>query len=1194
MKKLYKMNLVGWLLVVACLMSMAHGYAKDIASDFPTTSIDYSQDTILRTIGSFTYTFNTNLDGWTLIDNDGDGHCWYHSSEGGNHGSGIDTITGHVRGESYCNNFGALTPDDYLVSPQRYGIVNNSTISFWARAQDANYAAEHFGVAISTSASGNANAASFTTIQEWTLTAKREGGFSIGREGRQINDVGTWHQYTCNLSSYTGQKVWIAIRHFNCTDQYIIGIDDIMINNVDTWSFEQGFVTDPDAMSNGADASWTKNNQTTLGINANHNGAYRLADEFTINAQTNINEITVYGYQTGSTTTSTFTGLYVQIFNGSPMNGGTAIWGNTTTNIMTAASFTNCYRGSNGETGGTTRPIMGITASGLNIQLAAGTYYLVYSLTGSGSSGPWGVPHAEPGVGNTGNGMQYTSDGWIAMTDDGSGTTMGIAMTLNGTQTGATYYTINVSANPNNGGSPYVGNTPGVTQGTYSSGQSCTVHANPANGYSFLKWTENGNQVSTSANYTFTVNSNRNLVAHYTQQNYNISVSASPTNGGTVTGGGAFHYGDNCTVNATAANGYTFTNWTENGNVVSTQANYQFVVTGNRTLVAHFTTQAPNTYTINVSASPTNGGTVSGGGTYQQGHSCTVHATANSGYSFTNWTENGNVVSTSANYTFTVNSNRNLVAHFMQLYTINVSASPTDGGTVTGGGTYQQGQQCTVIATAAQGFTFTDWTENGSVVSTDPNYSFPVISNRTLVANFTVQAPNTYSINVLPNPNNGGNVTGGGTYQHGQQCIVTATANDGYTFINWTEDGIVVSTQASYTFTVNSNRTLVANFQIQSFNVTVTIDPVEGGTVTGEGTYNYGVSCTLLALPNNGYTFVGWEENGILISTDPVMIFVVIEDVSYVAHFVQSINSYTITASADPAEGGSVSGGGNFSQGEECTLTATPNNGYTFANWTKNGSVVSEELSFSFTVTENATYVAHFTQNVSGFTISVSANLADGGSVTGAGTYAPGLTCILTATANEGYKFVNWTENGVIQWLTEQYSFVVDRDRTLIANFEALPTFTISAMSGPNGSITPQGDVVVVKGSDQTFTMTPNTGGCIVKVLVDGIDLGPIESYTFTNVNHDHTIYVSFSGMGVEETQALNVNVYPNPAKDKVYVECEGIEAVILYDMLGNCLRNMNYNTGKVLNVSGLPQGTYVLKLVSKDGRVGYQKLVLD
>ncbi len=79
--------------------------------------------------------------------------------------------------------------------------------------------------------------------------------------------------------------------------------------------------------------------------------------------------------------------------------------------------------------------------------------------------------------------------------------------------------------------------------------------------------------------------------------------------------------------------------------------------------VSFSTSQIPS-YTISVSASPSSGGTVSGGGTYQQGQSCTVHATANSGYTFTNWTEGGSQVSTNANYTFTVTGNRTLVANF--------------------------------------------------------------------------------------------------------------------------------------------------------------------------------------------------------------------------------------------------------------------------------------------------------------------------------------------------------------------------------------------------------------------------------------------------------------------------------------------------------------------------------------------------
>ena len=65
------------------------------------------------------------------------------------------------------------------------------------------------------------------------------------------------------------------------------------------------------------------------------------------------------------------------------------------------------------------------------------------------------------------------------------------------------------------------------------------------------------------------------------------------------------------------------------------------------------------TYLISASANPSEGGTVSGAGEYEEGASCTLTATANPGYTFTNWTENGNVVSTNASYTFNVVDSRN-------------------------------------------------------------------------------------------------------------------------------------------------------------------------------------------------------------------------------------------------------------------------------------------------------------------------------------------------------------------------------------------------------------------------------------------------------------------------------------------------------------------------------------------------------
>ncbi|HVQ39604.1 MAG TPA: PKD domain-containing protein, partial [Pyrinomonadaceae bacterium] len=154
-------------------------------------------------------------------------------------------------------------------------------------------------------------------------------------------------------------------------------------------------------------------------------------------------------------------------------------------------------------------------------------------------------------------------------------------------------------------------------------------------------------------------------------------------------------------------------------------------------LVANFTLNPVN-YTITVSASPGAGGTVSGGGTFAGGSSRTVSASANAGYTFANWTENGGVVSSSSSYNFTLNSNRNLVANFTLNpvnYTITVSASPGAGGTVSGGGTFAEGSTRTVTASANSGYTFASWTENGSVVSSSTSYTFTLNANRNLVAN---------------------------------------------------------------------------------------------------------------------------------------------------------------------------------------------------------------------------------------------------------------------------------------------------------------------------------------------------------------------------------------------------------------------------------------------------------------------------
>ena len=170
--------------------------------------------------GAYFWDFEDDFDegrlfDWTLIDADGDAHNWQLPSEGG---MGFGNSNGMMVSYSYDNaSTSPLTPNNFLVSP-RVTLPENAVMLFYASAMDEAYPAEHFGVAISTTV--NDDPLAFTLLQEWTLSAK-------GDENRQ----GNWHQFTVDLSSYVDQEVYLAIRHFNTTDQFAICIDDIFIGD---------------------------------------------------------------------------------------------------------------------------------------------------------------------------------------------------------------------------------------------------------------------------------------------------------------------------------------------------------------------------------------------------------------------------------------------------------------------------------------------------------------------------------------------------------------------------------------------------------------------------------------------------------------------------------------------------------------------------------------------------------------------------------------------------------------------------------------------------------------------------------------------------------------------------------------------------------------------------------------------------
>ena len=385
---------------------------------------------------------------------------------------------------------------------------------------------------------------------------------------------------------------------------------------------------------------------------------------------------------------------------------------------------------------------------------------------------------------------------------------------------------------------------------------------------------------------------------------------------------------------------------------------------------------------------------MSGTGNYYSGEICTLTATANTGYTFANWTENDSIVSTDNIFSFVVTENHQLVANFNQITNHWTPVTGTSGSMTILGIVKIDGVE--PYADYLEVGAFSGEECRGSAlpqfVSDYCIYSLSVVGNTngdtitfrlydhhlnqeldlyctnelTFVDGEYYGIETFYEINFISrmqiaataDPTEGGTLNGAGTYYHFDTCTLIATANIGYTFINWTLGGEEVTTEPTYSFQVSDSANYVAHFSLNSYDITAIADPDEGGMVSGAGTYYHFDTCTLMATAYTGYTFQNWILNDEVVSTDTVYTFMVSDSANYVAHF--SLNSYTIAAMANPEEGGSVSGAGTYNHFATCTLTATPADNFIFNSWVVDGEIVSTETTYTFEVSGPVTVTAVF------------------------------------------------------------------------------------------------------------------------------------------------------------------------------------------------------------------------------------------
>lgn len=428
--------------------------------------------------------------------------------------------------------------------------------------------------------------------------------------------------------------------------------------------------------------------------------------------------------------------------------------------------------------------------------------------------------------------------------------------------------------------------------GKYIKGNNATAGATALHGFTFSKWTNGTSDVSTDNPYTFEIDTDTSLVAVCTRNNYTLSLSSGTGISG-VSGGGTYPYETQVTATATVAHGFTFSNWTSSGTVVSTSNPYTFSLLDNTSLVANTTR---NNYTVTLSEA-TQGTTSSlvGSGVYPYETSVTVEAVPVTGYEFIKWTDGTSDVSTSNPYTFSLTDDTSLVAVCdIATYRV-VFGEPYPSGsfqTLSGNGTYEYGATVTLSATMNHGYSFNGWSILDSTYYDNP-YTFQIYGDTEVTP---MAAANSYTVATSVNDQTMGSASGGGSYNYNTSCTLTATPENGYHLVNWTVNGTVVSTSNPYTFTVEDDTTVQANFAIDAFTVTTAVNDQTMGSATGGGQYSPGTTATVVATPTSGYEFVEWQVGGSTVSTNTTYSFTVTQDVTVTAVFRAEIKWFTVTA----------------------------------------------------------------------------------------------------------------------------------------------------------------------------------------------------------------------------------------------------------------------------------------------------------
>jgi len=452
-------------------------------------------------------------------------------------------------------------------------------------------------------------------------------------------------------------------------------------------------------------------------------------------------------------------------------------------------------------------------------------------------------------------------------------------------------------------------------------------------------------------------------------------------------------------------------------------------------------------------------------------------------------------------------------------------------------------------------------------------------------------------IHTLVFPAEGGYIIGDTCYEIGKQAHLTALPNTGFEFIDWTEESHLVSTDSILKFMVTDSRSLVANFSLKYYDITVSANPTFGGTVS-ENYYHipHGASVTVSAIPNPTYNFINWTHNGIPVSTDETYIFSAVESCNLVANF--ELKRYHITTLANPTTGGNTTGDGFYSIGDTVTVSAIANEYFNFVNWTENDTIISTDISYKFKITQSHILVANFNKRT--YNVKVSTNENDYGYITGMGLYESLDTVRLEAIAYDCYRFSNWTIDDVVVSNDKTYQFIITENINLEAHFYALDFDTYSPILWDNTFMLNlrklreegyefTGCLWYKNGIEEKDTRTINVFSYSAGPYeIDLLELSPTY-YKFELITNNFGNLCSTNKIIDGYTFRSGLLAYPNPVLSGSQLVIEGFvpnHPIYLYNQYGACVGSSISNENTVTLILNYPPGIYLIRSDNKTTKI--------